>query len=187
MEKEVIEKVLEGIFNAFKQEEVELYKALMDKIPSVKKIEAVEDFYYEVVFPFERFLSGFIRTEISDNGDVEFILKNSRFITFHFEALIRDFEGHACCADKSRTIMKGLLGFYKEGKQIVFDYEQKYTFHLPKVIFKTHESILGFYEGLKMLYCGNPEKYLTELQKIAAQNTPKEEDLEENKHVVAVE
>lgn len=186
LDKDAIKNVLDGMLGVIEKENVELYKSLIDKTHS-KEINSVDGFYFTLIYPYDKFLSGLIKTEISDNGDVGFILKRSQFIESHFEALIRGFEGYACCADKSETIMERLLDFYKEGKRIVFDYEQEYTFHLPSVIFKTHESIIGFYEGLKMLYCGNPEKYLTELQKIATHNTQKQKGLEGDKHVVAVE
>lgn len=165
LDKDAIKNVLDGMLGVIEKKMVELYKSFIDKT-HYRETNSVDEFYFALICPYDMFLSGLIKTEISDNRDVEFILKHSQFIKSHFEALIRGFEGHACCADKSRTIMEGLLGFYKEGKQIGFDHEQKYTFHLPSVIFKTHESIVGFYEGLKTLYYGNPEKYLTELQKI---------------------
>jgi len=165
MEKERIKEVLDGMLGALKKEEVALYKALIDKT-CYKKIEDVEDFYLAIVYPFEKFVSGLIRTEISNNEDVVFILKRSRFIKSHFETLIQNTEGSACCADKSRTIMNGLLDFYREGKLIVFDYEQEYTYHLPRVLFKTHESIIGFYKGLSGLYHGDPLEYLAQLLKI---------------------
>ena len=179
MEKGEIKEVLEGMLKTLKKEEIELYKALIDKM-HYKTIEDVEDFYLGLVYPFERFLSGLIEIEISDNDDVKFILKRSQFVESHFMTLIQTVEGSACCADKSRTIMSGLLGFYKDGRLIVFDYKQQYTFHLPKTIFKTHESIIGFYEGLRGLYCGNPERYLRELLKIQVAHK-KEEVAEENK------
>lgn len=174
IEKERIKEVLDGMFDAFKKEEIELYKALIDKM-HYKTIEDVEDFYLGLIYPFEKFLSGLITTEISANEDVGFIFKRSQFIESHFQSLIQRVEGSACCADKSSTIMSGLLSFYKDGEPIVFNYEQEYTYHLPKVIFKTHESIAGFYEGLRGLYYGNPERYLTELLKIRTSHTEKKE------------
>ena len=74
--------------------------------------------------------------------------------------MIETFEDWPCCADKSRTIMKGLLNYYKNNEEIIFDYKQQYTYHLPKILFKTHDQIIEFYEGVKGLYYGSLEKYL---------------------------
>ncbi len=73
----------------------------------------------------------------------------------------------ACCADKTRTIIKRLIDFYENGIRIEFDYTQEYTFHLPKIIFKIHEDIIEFYEGLKFLQnTGNPLKYLNAIKNL---------------------
>lgn len=186
LKQEHINEVLDGMFGAIEKEQVELYKTLVNKTHH-KEIKTVDDFYFGLVYPYEEFLSGLIKTTISCNSDVGFILKHSRFIESHFEKLIKNTEGVGCCADKSRTIMHELLSFYNDGRHIVFDYEQQYTYHLPKAIFKTHESIIGFYEGLRGLYYGNPEKYLAELLKIAKTQTEKEEGLGDNTSTTSIE
>jgi hypothetical protein len=97
---------------------------------------------------------------------VVFIFSNYNFIEHHFVYWIKEVEGWQCSADKSRTIVKRLLAFYKEGTKIEFDYSGEYTFHLPKIIFTTHDSIIEFYKGLKDLKYGNPTNYLAALKSL---------------------
>jgi len=165
MEKLRIKEVLDLMSDSIKQEEIDLYNKLIDE-KCFEKIEDVNEFYLGLIYPFEKFISGLIKSEISKNEDVIFILKNSQYIENNFRYWIEKIEGMACCADKSRTILRRLLDFYKINERIDFDYTQEYTFHLPKVIFKTHESIIEFYEGVKSLKYGNPTKYLFSLKSL---------------------
>lgn len=166
--KDDIKNVLESLGEKIDKEHAELYQALIEKTGfDVPSKPTVKEFYFGLVYPYTgKFLPGLINKEISTNSDVGFILINSQFIESHFRHLISDVEGHTCCADKSRVIMNRLLDFYRDGTKIEFDYTQKYTYHLPKTIFKTHEDIVSFYEGLRSLYYGNPEAYLKELAKV---------------------
>jgi len=165
MEKDKIKEVLNGMFDNIEKKQIELYYSLIDKKCPVN-ITDIEEFYFGLIYPFEEYISGLVRSEISNNRDVVFIFQNSQFIENHFVKLIETIEGSACSADKSRTILKRLFDFYKNGNKINFDYTQEYTFHLPKIVFKTHENIIEFYEGLKNLYYGNNEKYLKALLNI---------------------
>lgn len=165
MKKENIKKVLDCMLDSIEQEQIDLYKKLIDE-KCKTKINNIEDFYFNLIYPFKKFIAGLIKVEISKNDDVAFILQNSQFIDRHFVKWIEKIEGRACCADKSKTILRKLFEFYKNNEKIKFDYTQKYTFHLPKIIFKTHEDIIGFYEGLKNLYYGNSEKYFKFILKL---------------------
>jgi hypothetical protein len=168
MDKNSIKSVLDGIVKSVGEKQVKLYKSLIDQ-SYINKVEDINDFYFALIYPFETFLSGLIKTEISQNEDIEFILKHSRFIENNFEKIIHNIEGMTCCADKTRFIMRGLFGFYKTKELIIINYDQEYTYHLPKKVFTDHNSIINFYEGLKHLYYGNPERYLTELLEIKKQ------------------
>ena len=139
-----------------------MYKNLIDS-SGINNYNTIDEFYYGIIYPFEKFTSGLIKSEISPNRNVVFIYQKLRFVENHFRNLFETIEGSACCADKSRAIVKRLIEFYKNGTKIEFDYNGEYTFHLPKKIFKTHESIICFYEGLHSLYYGISEKYLTAL------------------------
>lgn len=165
--KEIIKDVIDGLMDSINSENAELYKSLIDKA-SYMDLSTADGFYFSLIHTYDKFLSGLIRSKISTNSDVGFILKQSHFIEHQFEWLIKDAEGSPCCADKTRTIVEGLLRFYKNGERIEFDYNQKYTYQLPTKIFKTHESIIEFYEGVRGLYFGNPRKYLEALVKVKA-------------------
>jgi hypothetical protein len=159
MKKEKIKEVLELMCDSIEQKEIELYEKLIDE-RCYENIDDFQEFYHGLIYPHEQFINGLIKSEISPNRDVGFILKHSNFLENNFRCWIEKVEGSACCADKTRTIIRNLIDFYKTGNKIDFDYNQEYTFHLPKVVFKNHESIVEFYEGIKSLYYGNPTKYL---------------------------
>ena len=156
---------LESMMGAIDRKEIELYKKLVDG-SQIENIDDHEEFFFGVLYPFEQFVSGLIKTEIADNRDVVFLLKNQQFIERNFLKLIQQKEGFPCSADKSRTILKRLLDYYINGDEIVFDYDAEYTYHLPKKIFTTHDEIINFYTGLKGLFSGNYEKYLEGLKEI---------------------
>ena len=118
-----------------------LYQAVVES-SEIKSIDNYEEFYFAVLYPFENFIDGFVRCRISENKEVSFLIKHSCFGERYFRKMIQKIEGSACCADKSRTIMKRLIDFYKTGKMIEFDYTGEYTFHLPTTIFKEHDEIV---------------------------------------------
>lgn len=163
MKKERIKEVLTSMSNFIEQDQINLYQKLIDE-KGFDNIVDIESFYFGLIYPHQQFITGLIKSEISTNNDVVFIMTHSQFIERHFEFWIKKLEGTTCCADKSRTILRNLTDFYKTGIKIEFDYNAEYTFHLPKTIFKTHESIIEFYKGLIDLYYGNPLKYLIAVQ-----------------------
>lgn len=106
-----------------------------------------------------------ICVSIAGKNDKAFFLNEQiDFLENHFYWLFSLFEGNACCADKARTVIYHIKLFFENGKQISFDFEQKYTYHLPKKIFKTHYSIMEAYDALERLYNGNPLKYFKVLK-----------------------
>lgn len=169
-----IKKVLSAMHDAIGKENAELYERLTDEKVKVD-INDHESFFYQIICPFHRYVSGLINTLISTDNNVEFILTHSDYLENAFRYWIVRAEGAACCDDKSRTIMRRLLNFYKDGTKIVFDYDAEYTFHLPKKLFREHHEIISFYEALKYMYSGNPNIYLVELQLMIAQMKDEEE------------
>lgn len=159
MKKGDIGDFLDAFTGQIDKENIELYKNLLEK-GVVDDIETPEQFYFAILYPFSQFIDGLIQVELKGDHNVQFIMKCSRFIENNFVKLIETHEGSACSADKSRTIMKSLLNFYLKGDKIEFNYEQEYTYHLPKKIFKTHDSIIEFFEALYSLYYGNGDKYI---------------------------
>jgi len=162
---------LVGFLEAFKgsmsDDNKNLYKKIIES-SEISGFTGYEEFYFAIIYPFDNFIDGFVQSEISDNEDVIFLMRNSQFIENNFQELIVNKEGSACCADKSRTIIKRLIEFYITGEKIEFDYEAKYTYHLPKTIFKSHDHIVSFYKGLQGLFYGKNEKYLQSLRLVLA-------------------
>ena len=103
---------------------------------------------------------------ISKNEEIRFIYMNYTYITNHFDFWFEKIEGSACSHDKTKTVIRKIINFYLYNEIINFDYNQEYTYHLPKKIFKGHDSIVNFYQSIKHLYYGKPNKYMTELLNI---------------------
>lgn len=160
-----IKEVLDLMSDGIGKENVELYKKLIEN-NGIKKIDDVDDFYIMMIYPYENFLKGLIQVEISKNNEVNFLLLHYNFVEYQFQKIIVDVEGSACSADKSRTIMRRLFNWLNKGEKIEFDYNGEYTYHLPKTVFNTHEEITEFYDGVKNIYYGHYQKYLTELKKV---------------------
>ncbi len=165
MDQDALKSFLNSLSEILDQEKIELFNKIIDS-SKIEEFNDPEEFFLGVLYPWEKFISGLLKTSFGDNSDVEFIYRNSQFIDHHFNNLFSKYEGMACCSDKSRMIVKRLVDFYISGEKIEFDYDAEYTFHLPKKIFKNHDDIVGFYEGLRGLNYGNPTKYLEELKKV---------------------
>lgn len=103
--------------------------------------------------------------EISLNKAV-FLLNQYAFVDAHFTALIKQYEGWACSADKVRTITNRLLKHLVLGNPIEWNYNQEYTYHLPKEIFTNQEQVLEFFDSLYFFYYGRTEKFLTFMGKL---------------------
>lgn len=74
MEKDKIKEVLSGMFNNIRKEQIELYQSLIDKRCPVN-IADIEDFNFGLIYPFENYITGLIRSQISNNEDIIFILR----------------------------------------------------------------------------------------------------------------
>lgn len=167
-----IESVLQAIFQNSQQEDQQLFQACLDDntqvaelIDLVKKGD-YESVYYQFFYPLKKAGSGLLQIALPNNHKAHFIIEHQDYVDSHYEKLIVRREGVACSADKARTILSGLLRFFISERQIKFNYDGEYTYHLPKTIFTTHDEIIEFFEGIYGLYYGSPEKYLHCLAKI---------------------
>ena len=166
-----ISTVLTAIFNGVEEESKASFESVAS-IPSVKRaVVCVRNgnctgFYFALMYPIRKMVNGLLAKELPNSPDAQFLLKNSRFIENHFKKLIEKLEGSACCADNTRTIMKELFRFLTTGKEITFDYTQEYTYHLPVLIFNTHDEIVVFFKALRHLHYGYPDQYIETLAKI---------------------
>lgn len=173
MKTEDMKDFLEVMDGVIEKEKIELFKKIIDS-SEIKNYSNPREFFYAVLYQWDKFISGFLKSTLNANKDVVFIYKNSRYIDRHFQELFQKYEGSACSADKSRTIVNRLLKFYSTGSPIDFCYDGEYTYHLPKKIFKNHGQIISFYEGLKALLYGRPQKYIEVLSAICLDIIEKE-------------
>lgn len=165
MKTDDLKEFLSTMGETIEKDKIKLFEKIVDG-SEIKRFENPNEFFYAILYPWEKFISGYLKSTLKANRDVEFIFTHSQYIDRHFYNLFGKYEGSACSADKSRTIVNRLLEFYATGKRIEFDYESEYIFHLPKKIFKEHDLIVEFYEGLKNLLYGDPTKYLMALNKV---------------------
>jgi len=164
-----MKELISGIFDSIEKENEELYLEVKDLLPKYIDMSDADNISLFILPIGEKIVKGYIRSNMAEYYDYKSyldILLNHRFYERHFLKLIEKNEGHACSADKSRTIMKTLLIYYKTGNDIVFNFEQEYTFHLPTTYFRDFANIKSFYLALNEFRYANPLLYMTEFLKI---------------------
>ncbi len=162
------ENALKDLFGALmasgEKEAVEIAEKLFDAgiiwPERIEKIQSVEEYYFALIYPYNKFLDGFVAIRFNGDRKARWLFTHHGYIENHFQKIIIQHEGSPCCADKSKTIVESIARFLLKGTEIVWDYGQEHTFHLPKKVFTTHASIIDFYDALVSLYYGNNEKYL---------------------------
>lgn len=169
-----IKAVLEALLKGGELEGQALYAQVYDEGIVQKAREAAQEgnpegFFFAMVYPLQKLVNAVAEGEFPRNQNAQFLMANSHFIENHLDRLFSKFEGGACSHDKTKTVMKALLSFFITEKRIEFNYEGEYTFHLPKLVLKDHDSILAFFNGLHYLHYGNPDHYLVAMQEILAQ------------------
>lgn len=132
-------------------------------------ISSMKDFMFTYNYQFDNFSENLISSHLCSNDDFCFILKNMHFIENHFKSIIVNKEGMACSADKSSFIISSLLKHFMKGTDIVVNYQQEYTYHLPKKVFTNHSDIIDFYKAIQFLYYGKSERFLVQLKKILSE------------------
>ena len=170
-----IKHVLESMLGVFAGESREAYQSVSSHERVAKAVTSArkgdyEQFYFGLLYPFGQMIDGLLE-DVTHSPEARFLLKNSRFVESHFQRLIEEREGATCSADKSRTIMRVLLRFYMTGEEIQFSYDQKFTYHLPKTVFTTHDDIVGYFMSLYSLYYGQPAAYIGILANILQKET----------------
>ena len=135
--------------------------SIQKAIEYIKK-ENIDNFSYLFMLEIDEFIESIIE-QGTKNENAQFLLKNIFFVEQHIEFMIKEHEGNPCCADKTSFILSRLLHFFLTETEINLNYNQEYTFHLPKKVLYNHELIMDFYQGLKSLFYGNPKKYLESL------------------------
>lgn len=161
MKEKVMSEVIGGILDGAEKERHQLYDEIVNKDyeKDITKID-IGDFYLSYFYPFEEYLNVLLQNKLNLNEEQRFFVINADFFNRHFESLFQKYEGNACCCDKSNKIIRSIYEFLKTGNQIEFDYNQKYTFHLPKRILNNHDEIIFAYKAIKSLLFGRGEKYI---------------------------
>jgi len=163
-----IETTITSVLKNIDEDNAQAYQRL-ELDPAIQKAFAAaqfgnyDEFYFELQYPFEQVISGLL-TNVTKNHTAQHILKHSQFIEQHLNDLFERYEGATCCVDKARTMIKKTLAFHMHGTRIEFDYDQEFTYHLPKKIFTNHDDIIEFIGGLLDLYYGKPKRYLLALK-----------------------
>lgn len=137
-----------------------------------------EEFQHHLVRPLEQLIDGVLAKELSPHSAAAFLYRQADFVEHHLSYLFVRYEGLACSTDKARTVIRALARHFDTEDEIAFDYEQKYTFHLPKTVLRQHSEILAVFKALCSLYHGQPAGYLQVLADFEARqqvSTPTDE------------
>jgi hypothetical protein len=126
-------------------------------------------FKFSLLRRHDQITDALIKRVHGDNHHLRFLLTKQDFVSQHIRNLFVDIEGTCCCADKERTVMRALVRHYHSGNPIKFNYDAEYTYMLPEIVLRDHDSVIAYFDGLYRLYYGNPKPYLAEMLKIAQQ------------------
>lgn len=96
-----------------------------------------------------------LRKHLGGTGRVLFLFTEVDFVSRHLRKLFEKYEGSACCADKTRWCVVALARNLVDGKPVVVDRNQQYTFFLPERILSTEEQLLRAFDGLYRMYYGD--------------------------------
>jgi len=103
---------------------------------------------------------------------LRYLLTNWSFVSNHVRGLVEQYEGAACCADKTRTILRTLAHHWAHGTPYAFNREQKYTFHLPTKVLLTLDDALSFVEALAHMSQGRTGPYLHWMHRFIQAQSP---------------
>lgn len=158
---------IEGIALDFKSRPEGLASVTSSDGDLIRKALSAGDFdgfYFAAQYPASCEIDRQLAREFPGDKDaIRFLFKHSQFIERHLETQIKRHEGSVCAADKSGTVMRLILRFLQTGTEISYDYAQQYTYHLPNVIFKRHDSTIQFFYSLQHLYYGDPKPLISAL------------------------
>ncbi len=162
--KESLVKGLEILFNSLLDNKCKEEKELYSNVKQLIKVDinSPRKFYFSFLNKLNNFINGLIKSKISNySSDIIFLLINYDFIVSNLEHFIRMVEGSCCISDKTNFITYSLFNYFKDNKEIEFNFNSDYSYQLPEKVFTTQEEILFFFNAIKELYYGKPNKYLT--------------------------
>jgi multidrug efflux pump subunit AcrA (membrane-fusion protein) len=164
-EQNPMEAVIESLLAGVRREQVAAADAFADQAAVAAAVAAIQacklaDFDRALVRPMDRVVSGVLSKELHGNYRAQFLFSKHQFVETHFRRLVEEIDGMACCADRTRTILRALANHLVHQKPIVFNYAQEYTFHLPVRVFRTELDIVSFFDALLELYYGKAEAFI---------------------------
>lgn len=174
-QKEAIKSVLSSILAGAEKEGQSLLDAVADD-PMVQAARQAaqnknpDGFYFAFSYPIKNLAEAIVKEAIPGSHKAQFLMAHSDFVSAHFDKVFSKLDGKVCAHDKTKTVIRALMRFFTEGTEIAFNYEQEYTYGLPKRVLKTHESILAFFDGLHHMYYGTPDYYFIAMQNILAEH-----------------
>lgn len=169
---------LNGMFDHFLRSEAqasqEAATAVLQSPQGIQAVEAVtggrpEHFHLLWLYPLEKVSRGVLaHAGVPFGSQASDLFLHYSFFESHFKYVYDTFEGGACCADKSRWVLRALLRHFQSGSPIAVPTEEN-AFWAPKKVLNTQESILGYFHALRQLHAGRPDSYLKALAQIAEQ------------------
>jgi hypothetical protein len=161
-----IESVLHGLLAGAQHAAVTSAQQFGDQAAITAAREAaretkVDAFERALTRPLRQVVEGVLHQELPRNHRAQFLFQHSQFVAGHVRAIVEKADGQACCADRTRTIVRALARHLAHGTPIAFDYTQEYTFHLPGTVLREHADIVTLFDALLELYHGNAAPYLT--------------------------
>lgn len=168
--KESLQNMFEALLSSRDKELEETYKEFLESDKGKELIKYAKDgdaekYYLFFSFPFNELSDHILRTAGLD-GKLQFIFNNYNYVNDHYEKIIRDFEGDACCYDKSSHIVRMIIRFLITGKKMENDPNAEYTYHHTKNVFLTHDDIYEHFVAILQLYHGDFKNYLQSLKQI---------------------
>lgn len=127
-----------------------------------------EAFGHAVTWPAEQVRDSLLSHRMKPHSEAAFLFSYHRYLRDHLVQIYSSFEGRACSADKARWALRSLARHFVEGRPIVVDMNQEYTFHLPEKVLNTQDSLVAMFKALRRFHHGYPDLYLVEIGKLYA-------------------
>jgi hypothetical protein len=165
--------VFASLLAAIDERDQKRFEALAEEPTIQQALEQVRrsdvtGFNHTLLQPLGSLIDGLLSRELPNNQNARFLFKHGHLVAMHLRNLYERYEGSSCCMDKARGVIRKLSDFFISGKEISFNDEGPYRFHVPTTILRTHKDIVAFFEALQSLTHGRPEPYLQALLAVDA-------------------
>lgn len=131
--------------------------------------DQLDRFYYPFVYPMRQAVKGMVRSVHPSDNLAQFIVEHLDFVELQVKRFITDMEGMACCADKTRWVLRSYLRHSRTGTPIVADRAQQYTYHLPTRVLFTQDDIVEFLRAVMRLFYGHIDAFVATRDRLISQ------------------